>query len=245
MSFITQPIRKDGFGAQYQTLINTILYCKKNNKTFVYTPIKNMEHNYDNDENFLNNIEELMNIKTYPSINTINEHVIRADIGPLIYYFDKNIENFTLELKELKENFWKNKDKNCFKNNIFNIAVHVRRQNPHDDDGWEQRKDLIPSDKYYLEKIRIIREKYKKDKILQFHIYSQGDISNFDNYKADDTILKINMNLFDTFKEMVSANALIITKSSFSYIAGVLSDGDVYYEPFWHPPMKHWHQIII
>lgn len=47
------------------------------------------------------------------------------------------------------------------------------------------------------------------------------------------------MNLFDTFKEMVSANALIITKSSFSYIAGVLLDGDIYYEPFWHPPMKH------
>ena len=32
MTYITQELRKDGFGGQYQTIINTILYCKKNNK---------------------------------------------------------------------------------------------------------------------------------------------------------------------------------------------------------------------
>lgn len=33
MTYITQYLRTDGFGAQYQTILNTILYCKKNNKT--------------------------------------------------------------------------------------------------------------------------------------------------------------------------------------------------------------------
>ena len=48
------------------------------------------------------------------------------------------------------------------------------------------------------------------------------------------------MNIFDTFTEMVAADALIMSRSSFSYSAAVLSDGDIYYQKFWHPPMKHW-----
>ena len=85
-----------------------------------------------------------------------------------------------------------------------------------------------------------LRQKYKEKKIL-FHIYSQGELSNFDKYKSDDTILKVNMNIFDTFTEMVAADALIMSRSSFSYSAAVLSDGDIYYQKFWHPPMKHWY----
>ena len=38
----------------------------------------------------------------------------------------------------------------------------------------------------------------------------------------DDTILKVNMNIFDTFTEMVGADALIMSRSSFSYSAAVL-----------------------
>lgn len=236
MSYITQPSRKDGFGAQYQTLINTILYCKKNNKAFVYTPIKNMEHNYDNDPEFLNKIEELMNITTYKSIHDINCNSIKTDVGSIIRFFDSNINNLTTELKEVKADFWKNKERDCFKNGMYNIAVHVRRPNQNDNriDGANT------PDEFYLTKIQNIRDTHK-NKRLCFHIYSQGDISNFHKYCADDTILKINMNLFDTFKEMVGADALIMSRSSFSYIAGVLSDGDIHYQKFWHPPMKHWH----
>lgn len=63
MTYITQNLRTDGFGGQYQTIINTILYCKKNNKLFVYTPIKKMEHNYDNDVLFLQKIEKTYEYK--------------------------------------------------------------------------------------------------------------------------------------------------------------------------------------
>ena len=61
--YITTKKRSDGFGAQYQNLIYAIYYASVNGYTFVYRPIENMEHNYDNDSNYLNKIEELMNIK--------------------------------------------------------------------------------------------------------------------------------------------------------------------------------------
>ena len=87
MTYITQQLRTDGFGGQYQTIINTILYCKQNNKLFVYTPIKTMEHNYDNDVLFLQKIEKLMNIKIYKYINQyvklilmILKHLVLLDL---------------------------------------------------------------------------------------------------------------------------------------------------------------------
>lgn len=236
MSYVTQPIRNDGFGAQYQTIINTILYCKKNNKDYVYTPIKKMDHNYDNDNTFLNKAEELMNIKIYKSINDIDTKPIDTNIFQMIGYFDNNIDKITPQLKEVKDDFWQNKDKNVFNNDFFNIAVHIRRFNKHD----IRIEGSDTPNEYYLNKMNNLRQKYK-DKKLLFHIYSQGNIEDFIKYNANDTILKINMNLFDTFKEMVGADALIMSKSSFSYTAAILSDGDIYYLNFWHPPMKHWY----
>jgi hypothetical protein len=237
MSYITQELRIDGFGGQYQTIINTILYCKKNNKTFIYKPIKTMDHNYNNDVNFLKKIEELMNINIYKSKCEIDFHKIETySVAESIQFFDANINNLDTYLSEIKKDFWQNKDRNCFKNDCFNIAVHIRRPNP--DDNRIMGADT--PDEYYLNKINTIREKYKDKKIL-FHIYSQGELSNFNNYIANDTILKININLFDTFKEIVGADVLIMSRSSLSYTAAILSDGDIYYQQFWHPPMKHWY----
>lgn len=237
MTYIMQQIRIDGFGGQYQTIINTILYCKKNNKTFIYNPIKSIEHNYENDELFLKKIEELMNINIYKSICEIDSHKIETySVFDSIQFFDENINNLDTDLSEIKKDFWQNKDRNCFKNYFFNIAVHIRRPNPDDN----RIIGANTPDEYYLNKINTVRKKYKDKKIL-FHIYSQGELSNFNNYIANDTILKINMNVFDTFKEMVGADVLIMSKSSLSYTAAILSAGEIYYQPFWHPPMKHWY----
>ena len=139
------------------------------------------------------------------------------------------LESFDFKSENLK-------DKNCLKNDYFNIAVHIRRPNPDDN----RIMGVDTPDKYYLDNMNNLRQKYK-DKKIMFLIYSQGELSNFSKYIANDTILKINMNIFDTFTEMVGADALIMSRSSFSYSAAVLSDGDIYYQQFWHPPMKHWY----
>ena len=35
----------DGFGSQYQKIIQTYIYCKMNNLPFAYRPLKDVEHN--------------------------------------------------------------------------------------------------------------------------------------------------------------------------------------------------------
>jgi hypothetical protein len=79
---------------------------------------------------------------------------------------------------------------------------------------------------------------YEGDKI--FHIYSQGDKKNFLHFKNDDILLHLNESIESTFYSMVTAQILVMSKSSLSYTAGMLSDGIIYYLPFWHKPSLNW-----
>lgn len=241
--YFTVASRGDGFGAQFQGIIYNIMYIETNNKKFAYNPIKSMQHNYDNDTNFLDKVEKFMNLK--------NNYINVASVPPrdLTYYgptecygaVESNFESCiqSESFKKIKRLFWVGK-KSVYNNGKINIAIHIRRSNAVDVHIHDAGIRYSPN-AYYLNAIRIIRTKYinDRDKLL-FHIYSQGDLTDFDCYKSDDTVLHIDENLFDTFMGLVSANILVMSMSSFSYVSALLSDGEIYYKPFWHPPMKHW-----
>jgi hypothetical protein len=227
----------DGFGAQYQQLITSYVVCGIHNQKFVYTPRNKMEHNYDNDPDFLKQIEDLMNIKNNIENNNNNQSKIVHYIS-LRNWFEENIDNAcnSKYFKQIKSYFWQNKERNVFNNDKINIAVHIRRPNSVDTQ-WHNRT-VIP-DSYYLNIINIIREKYKNKQLL-FHIYSQGKLKDFKIYENIDVNLHIDKPLSKTFIELVDADILVTSPSSFSYVAALLSDGEVYYKKFWHNPRKEW-----
>jgi len=51
---------------------------------------------------------------------------------------------------------------------------------------------------------------------------------------------RINLDPIETLKGMATADALIISRASFSYLAALFSKGMVIYFPFWHQPLKEW-----
>ena len=227
----------EGFGATYQKIIETYLFCAYNNLKFVYRPIKKMEHNYKNDPNYINNIESLMNLKNNIENDTNN---VAQDIhfGKHVQkWFDDNIDQICSEvhLKFIKKCFWENKDRDVFKNNAINVAVHIRRPNIHDN----RIEGTNTPDIYYINIMNIIREKYKNNEIL-FHIYSQGNKNQFILFNNHDVVLHLNEDICKTFIEMVGADILITSGSSLSYVAALISDGEIYYKHFWHKPRKEW-----
>ena len=217
-----------------------------------------MDHNYNSDVNFIERVNNCMNIQgnydDYDDIKNIEDYKINNSSRGFIYEFiDQNVDLYTTNNKaidKIKKCFWENKDRDCYKNNKFNIAVHVRRPNIHDD----RIEGTNTEDSYYLNVINHIREKYKNNannankvnnannvnKDLCFHIYSQGNIENFNCYKNDDVILHIDEDVTTTFIGLVGSDILVMSASSFSYIAAILTDAEVYYLPFWHKPKKEW-----
>ena len=241
--YITNKVRIDGFGAQFQTIIFTILYSEFNNIHYVHTPIKNMQHNYDNDSNFIENINNFINLKeNYTNINDVDKNdIINCHISIIYNDVETNIDKYKNNnpcFLKIKNCFWAKKNKNYYNINKFNVAIHIRRQNKHD----TRIKGTDTPDTYYINIINNIRDKYKYKDLL-FHIYSQGTPDMFDIYKNDDVILHINEELTSTFIGLVLSDILVTSSSSFSYIAAILSDAEVYYLPFWHKPKANWISI--
>lgn len=237
--YTTQPAT-DGFGAQYQRRIETYIYCKIHNLNFAYDKLNYVEHNYTNDDEFNSKLEIVMNLKN--NIINVNNNMNCKNINYgeyVIKYFDENIDYCcdSEHMKFIKECYWQNKDRDFFKNNKLNIAIHIRRENSHDKGVAGQRATTPNS--YYLNIMNKIREKYN-NKDLSFHIYSQGNISSFNDLSNNDVKFYLNNDLVDTFKGLVAANVLVTSPSSLSYVAALISDGEIYYKKFWHNPKKDW-----
>jgi hypothetical protein len=233
----------DGFGAQYQKIIQTYIYCKLHNKNFLYKPFSKVEHNYDNDINYIDNIENLINLKN--NITNIDDKNYATEINYLDIsnYLEGNIDLCcdSHHMKFIKDCFWSNKNKIFFNNGMLNVSIHIRRENCVDN-GLAGERVTTPNS-YYLKLINYIANKYK-DRNIMFHVYSQGHINNFREFSNYNNVkLYLNYDVFETFKALVAADILVISPSSFSYVAALISDGEVYYKKFWHNPRKNW--III
>ena len=83
----------DGFGAQYQKILQTYIFCKLNNLNFLYKPFSIVEHNYDNDINYVDKIENLINLKN--NITNINpsDTIRELDYNSIVRpFFESNID---------------------------------------------------------------------------------------------------------------------------------------------------------
>lgn len=241
----------DGFGSQYQHIIATLLYCFNNGIQFVYNPIQYIEHNYDKDPDYINKLETLMNLRSH-YIN-IGDTILQGN--PIEYLkdakalLDRNIYNYDMDkcLAPIREMFWANKDKkSVFCSGKIHVAIHIRRMNEYDKTlqrAYEEIFRFNSCDGYYLHIMDRIRQEHGERGELQFHVYSQGEMADFECYCAPDTILHINENICDTFTQMVAADIIMTSFSSLSYVAALLGEGTVYFHPFWHQPRAHWIRI--
>jgi hypothetical protein len=233
--YITYIPSNEGIGSQFQRIMCAFIIYKLKGIIFLYSPFIACEHNYNNDNRYIDSLEDLVNLKCNLEL-VGNREVKQIPYGisnifesQIDYYCDSDPMNF------IKKCFWENKERNFYKNNKINIAVHVRRHNQSDTriDGTNT------PDSYYINIMSQVREKYKNKELL-FHIYSQGNSNDFNIYENNDVQLHINENPCDTFIGMVAADILVISASSFSYTAALISDGEIYYKKFWHSPRKNW-----
>lgn len=241
--FYTNTFRDDGFGSQFQSLICEILFVQEYLKEqFVFTPHTTFAHNYNNDPHFTEKLTKYM--KVHELYLTKDENmelykVSNGDIGKTYREIEANIDMYysSKTFLEMKNYFYKDKS-NPYNSKFFNIAIHIRRYNKCD----TRIEGTTTSNNYFLELITKIKSDYK-DKNIIFHIYSQGDEELFLDFKEEDVVFHLNEDVIDTFQGLVFADILCTSESSFSYIAALLTNGIVYYLPFWHKPLSTWKVI--
>ena len=63
---------------------------------------------------------------------------------------------------------------------------------------------------------------------------------NFKDITNSDVYFYLNHDIIESFIGMVSADILVVSPSSLSYVAALISNGEIYYKKFWHNPRKNW-----
>jgi len=261
---ITNLSLNDGFGAQYRLAIIALFYAEFNSLDFVYTPFEKMEHNYDNSPDFLEKKEKLIGFIHEFEVDkegTTRRYYEKYNIWPVIEnqltFFANNIHHFENgeTHKKIRRLFFSDKlKKDYYSDDFFNVAIHIRRLNSHDTLSIEPS---FISNSSYVQLISEMRKKYSKggrEKLL-FHIFSQGDNVNFSEFENDESIIfHLDTSLESTFISLVMADCLVTSLSTLSYVAGLLSDGEVFYfkkmkngkyeDNKWYQPMKKWKQVM-
>jgi len=222
MKHFTNPPRTDGFGSQFLTIICSIVYHKD---PFVYTPIKSIEHNYDNDLYFIDKCEDCMNIKNHFLINdgTASMLSIQELYNNVIF----NIDKYSNDLIRLKSIFRENKTNPFEDTSCRNVAIHIRKQNQDDREVCMQRRRFKGDweGDLYLNVMNQLRRKYDN---VHFHIHSQKGL-NIERYAKHDVSFHIDEDLFTTFTSMVYADVLMTSRSTLSYSAALLSESSEIY----------------
>ena len=125
---------------------------------------------------------------------------------------------------------------------MYTIAIHVRRGDILDPARW--------IDQFVYARVAGRICQAHQDKTTHVHVFSSGpnrdgNWNSLQNLKKTYNCTSVSFHFdeleFDTWAHMVVADALIMSKSSFSEIPALLSRGDVYFpKGYWHPRLAHW-----
>jgi hypothetical protein len=253
MVAVTSCIRDDGFGSQFQTIICSALFAELHGHEFVYSRPR-LAHLYSQEE--VDEIEKIINFDGKFTTATGTEP--RIDLGRSYSFVEENIDH-VIESQPMQKirSFFRENKVNPFEPGTFNVAIHIRRPSikptidvPVQNGSWGATKNITNFDSdqtdrftrngHFLDTINSIRKLHPGAK---FHIFSDGAPELFECFKSDDTTLHLSSSLTETYTAMVMADILVTSKSSFSYAAALLREGQVYYTPFWHRPASKWIKI--
>ena len=264
--------KTDGFGAQYNAILSGFAFCdNREDFTYVHTPFYSISHGWG----WVNDVEPMRSWEK--RTNTLNEFIgfpykkgkltngRAVDVvfkkGVYSVFKDSRPSNWYTEstIKKIRNYYWSTpKPPACQQD----IVVHIRRGDVQP--NRKNRKSRWTCNEWYRDRIPWVASKYPSDYTIAVH--SEGEMSEFESIMdgwpdelINRTTWKLGKNwefdceydLITAFHEMVTAKVLLQSRSSFAFVAGILSKGDIFYHPskndgaslgIWHP-LDNWHVI--
>ncbi|NJN11917.1 MAG: hypothetical protein HC836_29305 [Richelia sp. RM2_1_2] len=263
--YITCAGKNDGAGAQALAILSTQLFAYNTGIKYVHTPFKNIQHNNENKSDWEKSWEEFFGLgKGELKIDELDLSCINSiqisDVSQIPLNTSGNLyivsqchdyaNLFPNRYKNLKEKLIEkylscSKDKylsNVYDSTNLNIVLHIRRGDITSKGNSSERYTSNDVINYILQ--NIISSISNLNLKCSINIYSQGQPEEFkkiiDKYQNYNINMHLNECVFQTFHGLVNADILLMSKSTFSYTAALLSRGIKIYEPFYHRPLDNW-----
>ena len=262
-TYIAVEGRNDGFGSQFLARLGAMCFALYHGLTFVNIPFKKFGNGVN-----AKKMEVLISIKN--NTLNINDPLLKK-VKTVVFGNGKSFSQFILPVlcRESEEpvlikainfhtftrldadKYVNHKARDVlrshyysypkpklpfYNNNCLNIAVHIRRG----DVSQSRHAKRYIGIGSYLKTMNDIRDRFKNKKI-QFHIFSQGHISQFKRINHTDVMFHLDTDLAVTFHAMVEAPVFIVGPSGLSLGAGWLNNNGIIYQmPYWHHKISDW-----
>lgn len=138
------------------------------------------------------------------------------------------------------------KDKVIYSNYEYNIAVHIRRGDIVQKPGENEPNLTIRwlDNDYFVNALKVALSTIQTTRIKHIYLFSQGKKEDFPEFNQFENVTYcLDMGEKDSFMHMVFSDALITSKSSFSYKPALLNRGLKFCpKDFWHgyPQSEDW-----
>lgn len=243
--------RVDGGGAQIHGRISTLAFAREFGLSYVHTPIYHL--NVDGTESDIQRWNEVLLLEKLAVSKASDFTLLRVStLRSLVYsvffragqldgvcfevshchgYTDRFLESITRLQPELRKII--GPTLNLDSAIQFDSVVHVRGQV----DGDEKRSPRRTDVEVVRAKVESAVALSRTQKVAVFTVKHDPKLVSLESsaVRVDST-----SDVFVVLTEMIRAKNLFMAKSSLSYVAGLLSEGNIHYEAFWHPKLKDW-----
>ena len=238
---ITCAGKSDGGGAQVHAVLSVQAFCRRFGISYAHTPFSQIEHTSGPQE--VARWEEtfalgkghasasdlglpLVSLKTYARRPALWFQRVIVALPHAHDYADRSQEDYQ----------WYRANKSPTRSQgPLRIAIHVRRG----DVTPTHHADRYTPDAKILATLDLVLS-HMGGQTPEIHVYSQGRAEDFAAFSERGCVLHLDEDALTDLAGLASADILIIGKSSFSYVAALLSQGLVIYEPFWHKAGEGW-----
>ena len=254
--FITCSGKTDGGGAQVHAVMSTLAcVAAATGLVYAHTPFVRVSHNNLNDPEWTERWERFFSLghgevhrKDLPDCMELPIDNISSTLSALnntssrVLYVVRHCHNYLdhrpdlyLRIRQqlLCKYFHAPKPPACRGKGLV-VAMHLRRG----DVTIAKYPRRYVSEEAISEVVASLRAAMS-GVAHEVHLYSEGEPSDF-RWLPEDIQLHLNGDALTTFHKLVTADVLVMGKSSFSYAAAILSDGVKLYAPFRHAPMADW-----
>lgn len=249
---ITCDGRRDGIGMQALSRISGINFARSFGATYVHTPLSIVGHAPGDMFTWAQAWENLFNFERHGEKYDPDHHII-VDYADYLqgrlslssktvlrfqqcWWFNRRYpDSFTNILAQL-QNYFHSVKRQTIPGQI-SVAVHVRRG----DVSTKKNAYRYTPNNRIIRTIDCLCDSAQEAGLdLTFEIHSQGNASDFEVFVERGYRLHLNEDTLVTMQSLASADVLIISKSSFSYVAALLNSGIKVFEPTFNPPMSEW-----
>lgn len=246
--------KDDGAGSQAQAAMSAICFAEAHGLEYVHKPFSLIAHPETGMGEWVRRWEDYFNLGhgarrlancAAPCVPVDQvqrgEHSWSDDTivtaQHYLHYCNQDAEAWERVLPLLRRKFRLNKPRK--ERGPFTIALHMRRGDVSPEDKKVAR-NFTPN-LVFVNTLRHIKELVSmKVRGARIVLFSQGTPDMFRDLAAMGCELRLDEPALATHRQLVEADALVMSKGAFSYTAGVLNEGITLYDPQKYRPLEDW-----